>query len=104
MKRLIGCPQFVGKILLPRVDFTHGVILASYCCIEKDNFDRKHGLLLRVEEHRTRHQNGMDKRITLMGLLSFFFAADDIYEPKPTSFVVSLGVADFCVGMLDVFS
>ena len=69
----------------PRVDFTDGVILASYCCIQEDNFDRKLGLLLRVEEHRTRHQNGMDKRITLMGLLSFLFAADDIYEPKPTS-------------------
>ena len=83
----------------PRVDFTDGVILASYSCIEEDNFDRRLGLLIRVEEHRTRHQNGMDKRITLIGFIIFLVCSRRHLRTKTNVFVVSLGVADFCVGM-----
>ena len=41
LKRLISCPQFVGKILLTCILFTDRVILAAYHCIEEHNFNCK---------------------------------------------------------------
>ena len=41
LKRLIGCPQFVGKIFLTCILFTDRVILAVYHCIEEHNFNCK---------------------------------------------------------------
>ena len=41
LKRLIGCPQFVGKIFLTFILFTDRVILAAYHCSEEHNFNCK---------------------------------------------------------------